>query len=138
MNTTTPDIFTSPLADAGNALRDGYAKVGDVELHYVEAGHGPLVVLLRRVRGVGRSRLRSSFVMATQRRPAGPAVADHGELPGGVVRLRDPPSGWPSRRAPGTPVCGDQVPEATPQLAWWSSVGLVVRRSAPLPSGWAR
>jgi epoxide hydrolase 4 len=27
-------------------LHDGYAKVGEVELHYVEAGHGPLVVLL--------------------------------------------------------------------------------------------
>src|SRR5262252_7947150 len=27
-------------------LREGYAKVGDVTLHYVEAGEGPLVVLL--------------------------------------------------------------------------------------------
>jgi pimeloyl-ACP methyl ester carboxylesterase len=27
-------------------LRDGYAEVGDVKLHYVEAGAGPLVVLL--------------------------------------------------------------------------------------------
>ena len=27
-------------------LRDGYAEVGDVRLHYVEAGDGPLVVLL--------------------------------------------------------------------------------------------
>ena len=30
----------------GIGLRDGYADVGDVELHYVEAGDGPLVVLL--------------------------------------------------------------------------------------------
>ncbi|GIF47119.1 pimeloyl-ACP methyl ester carboxylesterase [Asanoa ferruginea] len=29
-----------------NGLRDGYAEVGDVRLHYVEAGDGPLVVLL--------------------------------------------------------------------------------------------
>src|SRR5256885_10896404 len=27
-------------------LRDGYAEVGDVTLHYVEAGDGPLIVLL--------------------------------------------------------------------------------------------
>jgi pimeloyl-ACP methyl ester carboxylesterase len=27
-------------------LREGYADVGDVKLHYVEAGNGPLVVLL--------------------------------------------------------------------------------------------
>jgi epoxide hydrolase 4 len=27
-------------------LRDGYADIGDVQLHYVEAGEGPLVVLL--------------------------------------------------------------------------------------------
>ncbi len=33
---------TAPLT----GLRDGYVKVGDVELHYVEAGDGPLVVLL--------------------------------------------------------------------------------------------
>ena len=31
----------------GAELREGYADVGeDVRLHYVEAGHGPLVVLL--------------------------------------------------------------------------------------------
>ena len=38
MTTTTPDRYTG--------LRDGYAKVGDVTLHYVEAGDGPLVLLL--------------------------------------------------------------------------------------------
>ena len=27
-------------------LREGYAEVGDVQLHYVEAGEGPLIVLL--------------------------------------------------------------------------------------------
>ena len=46
MTTTTPDTFTSPAIDAGTGLREGYAEVGDVELHYVEAGDGPLVVLL--------------------------------------------------------------------------------------------
>jgi epoxide hydrolase 4 len=28
-------------------VREGYAEVGDQRLHYVEAGEGPLVVLLR-------------------------------------------------------------------------------------------
>ena len=42
----TPDTFTSPAIDAGTGLREGYAEVGDVTLHYVEAGDGPLVVLL--------------------------------------------------------------------------------------------
>src|SRR6478752_4422170 len=46
MTTTTPDTFTSPAIDAGTALREGYAEVGDVVLHYVEAGDGPLVLLL--------------------------------------------------------------------------------------------
>src|SRR5689334_5512364 len=30
----------------GNELREGYAEIGDTRLHYVEAGDGPLVVLL--------------------------------------------------------------------------------------------
>ena len=30
----------------GTELRDGYADLGDVSLHYVEAGEGPLIVLL--------------------------------------------------------------------------------------------
>jgi pimeloyl-ACP methyl ester carboxylesterase len=34
------------LPDVGVELREGYAEVGDVNLHYVEAGAGPLVVLL--------------------------------------------------------------------------------------------
>src|ERR1700734_208064 len=31
---------------AGTELRDGYADIGDQRLHYVEAGEGPLIVLL--------------------------------------------------------------------------------------------
>jgi pimeloyl-ACP methyl ester carboxylesterase len=37
---------TSLLPDAGTELREGYAEVGDQSLHYVEAGEGPLIVLL--------------------------------------------------------------------------------------------
>jgi pimeloyl-ACP methyl ester carboxylesterase len=44
--TTAIDTLTSPATDAGKGLREGYAEVGDVTLHYVEAGDGPLVVLL--------------------------------------------------------------------------------------------
>jgi pimeloyl-ACP methyl ester carboxylesterase len=37
---------TSLLPDVGIELREGYAEVGDVNLHYIEAGDGPLIVLL--------------------------------------------------------------------------------------------
>src|SRR5881397_2786544 len=37
---------TSLLPDVGTELREGYAEVGDQSLHYVEAGDGPLLVLL--------------------------------------------------------------------------------------------
>ena len=37
---------TSPAIDGGIGLREGYAEVGDQRLHYVEAGEGPLVLLL--------------------------------------------------------------------------------------------
>src|SRR6187399_3560438 len=37
---------TSTLPDVGVELREGYAEVGDQSLHYVEAGDGPLIVLL--------------------------------------------------------------------------------------------
>src|SRR5438874_13710103 len=37
---------TSLLPDVGIELREGYAEVGDQRLHYVEAGDGPLIVLL--------------------------------------------------------------------------------------------
>jgi len=39
-------MSTSTLPDVGIELREGYAEVGDVNLHYVEAGAGPLIVLL--------------------------------------------------------------------------------------------
>src|SRR3954451_18529901 len=44
--TTSTDMSTSAALDAGTGLREGYAEVGDVRLHYIEAGVGPLVVLL--------------------------------------------------------------------------------------------
>ena len=34
------------MLDEHSELREGYAKVGDVRLHYVETGDGPLIVLL--------------------------------------------------------------------------------------------
>src|ERR671927_2033157 len=37
---------TSTLPDVGVELREGYAEVGDQTLHYVEAGEGPLIILL--------------------------------------------------------------------------------------------
>ena len=37
---------TSLLPDVGTELREGYADVGDQSLHYVDAGAGPLIVLL--------------------------------------------------------------------------------------------
>src|SRR4051812_40390170 len=37
---------TSSLPGVGVEVREGYAEVGDVSLHYVEAGEGPLIVLL--------------------------------------------------------------------------------------------
>jgi epoxide hydrolase 4 len=40
------DTFTSIVPESQSKLREGYADVGDVRLHYVEAGSGPLIVLL--------------------------------------------------------------------------------------------
>src|SRR5204863_8909067 len=34
------------LGLGSSELREGYAEIGDVRLHYVEAGEGPLIVLL--------------------------------------------------------------------------------------------
>src|SRR4051794_16276658 len=36
------DTFASLVPDGRTELREGYAEVGDVRLHYVEAGDGPL------------------------------------------------------------------------------------------------
>src|SRR5262245_55635477 len=36
---------TTQLPDVGIELQEGNTKVGDVSLHYVEAGDGPLIVL---------------------------------------------------------------------------------------------
>jgi pimeloyl-ACP methyl ester carboxylesterase len=40
------EAFTGLMPDGRSELREGYAEVGEVRLHYVEAGDGPLVVLL--------------------------------------------------------------------------------------------
>jgi len=44
--TTTLDITNTQVSQDQTELREGFADVGDVSLHYVEAGEGPLVVLL--------------------------------------------------------------------------------------------
>ena len=45
MNSSSTSALTKPAAlDVGTELREGYAEVGDVE--FVEAGDGPLIVLL--------------------------------------------------------------------------------------------
>jgi pimeloyl-ACP methyl ester carboxylesterase len=46
LQTADPGASTSLMPYGDIELRDGYAEVGDVRLHYVEAGRGPLVVLL--------------------------------------------------------------------------------------------
>jgi epoxide hydrolase 4 len=45
---TSPDAppASNLTLDDGTKLREGYADVGDVKLHYVEAGEGPLILLL--------------------------------------------------------------------------------------------
>ena len=43
---SSADTLTRLVADGRTELREGYAEVGDVRLHYVEAGDGPLIVLL--------------------------------------------------------------------------------------------
>ncbi len=43
---SSADALTSLVSDGRTELREGYAEVGDVRLHYVEAGDGPLIVLL--------------------------------------------------------------------------------------------
>jgi epoxide hydrolase 4 len=40
------DTFTSLVPDGRAQLREGYAEIGEQKLHYVEAGEGPLIVLL--------------------------------------------------------------------------------------------
>src|SRR6201995_3622509 len=42
----SPPASAAALPDVGTELREGYAEVGEVTLHYVEAGDGPLIVLL--------------------------------------------------------------------------------------------
>ena len=43
---SSAEALTRLVSDGGAELREGYAEVGDVRLHYVEAGDGPLIVLL--------------------------------------------------------------------------------------------
>ena len=45
-SSTAPEGPGSAAGGLPGDLREGYAEIGDVRLHYVEAGEGPLVVLL--------------------------------------------------------------------------------------------
>ena len=38
---SSTEALTSLMSDVRTELREGYAEVGDVSLHYVEAGDGP-------------------------------------------------------------------------------------------------
>src|SRR6187401_3210890 len=40
------DVLTSLVSEGGTEVREGYAGIGEQRLHYVEAGDGPLIVLL--------------------------------------------------------------------------------------------
>jgi hypothetical protein len=74
----------------GSEVREGYAEIGDVRLHYVEAGEGPLIVLLHGFPSSGtagacrssRSRRRDSG----SSRPALPAKNRPGGHPPGLGR----------------------------------------------------
>src|ERR1700758_1876869 len=49
MSSSPPEFsekFSSVVPDGRAELREGYAQVGDQSLHYIEAGDGPLIVLL--------------------------------------------------------------------------------------------
>ena len=46
MKTAIAETITAQAPETRNELREGFAEVGDVTLHYVEAGEGPLVILL--------------------------------------------------------------------------------------------
>src|SRR4026209_971961 len=43
---SSADALPRLVSDGGTEVREGYAEVGDVRLHYVDAGDGPLIVLL--------------------------------------------------------------------------------------------
>ena len=43
---SSTDSLTRLVSNGRTELREGYAEVGDVRLHYVEGGDGPLIVLL--------------------------------------------------------------------------------------------
>ena len=124
MTTTTPETFTSPATDVGTELRDGYAEVGDVRLHYVEAGDGPLVVLLHGFPeswygGASRSRRPRSRL---RRRRAGPARLRRVGEAGG---LRPTPrhAGRRHPRADPGARCGVGEWSVTTGAEWWRGRG---------------
>ena len=86
---------------ASGELREGYADVGDVRLHYVEAGEGPLVVLLHGFPEFWYGwREQIGPLAAAGFRVVAPDMRGYNlsSKPDGVARLRHRPAGRRHRR----------------------------------------
>ena len=94
------DTLTSPATADGSGLREGYAEIGDVKLHYVEAGDGPLVVLLHGFPefwyGWRKQIARSSRRASASSRPTCAATTCRR---GRMASPTTPPTSWPPTSA---------------------------------------
>jgi hypothetical protein len=116
-------------------VREGYAEIGDVQLHYIEAGEGPLIVLLH---GFPRQRdwlaLVNDWLALTNaradppRRTADPDSLDVRRRPGLRAADRDPAQHAPQRS------CQVMTEEALAQLQPWSAHRWAYGEPPPLGS----